>query len=1047
MQFVHLHCHTEHSLLDGVGTVSDWVKRAKELNMPALAITDHGNINGVQQLLFSCEEEKIKPIIGCECYIVPDRLVKEKKEYRNHVTLLAKNMIGYQNLIKLTSQGHIDGFYRRPRIDFELLKQYRDGLIVLSGCYAGTVYQALMNNNLDQANMEVDKYCDTFGDDYYIELMLFPNDKFKKLYPNLVNFAVNRNLPLVLTNDCHYIHQKDSLLQDLLVSIKTTMGKNTTKKSYNKKPFRFDVRCLWLKSAEELYKSWQQNYQNCIDKKALYSAMTNTLKIADKVEKYEIDRSNKYPKIYIKDKQLNNDDMNKMLLKRIKNGWNIKGLSMENNSDYYQRMRYEYQIITSKNMSAYFLILEDAINYARNNDIMVGFGRGSVAGCLLAYLLGITQVDPIKHGLLFERFINESSDNMPDIDVDFDARYREDVKQYLINKYGEDKVGEIATYGIMKLKMALKDIAKIYKIDYQLINDITKIIPGDGSDITKDQILNLTGDLRNKEIIIDLALRLRGQIRHMSIHPAGLVIAPDELTKYIPLQRYKNRIVTGWTEGIYRREISGLGLVKYDILGLKTLSYVSDCIKLIKKNHDVEIEVDKIILDDKKVYKNYCKNLVVGVFQCDSSSMRNLMKGLKPNCFNDIIAILAIDRPAYLSLAIHLRFFENRKNKSIREQFHPRVWNVLKETYGTMLYQEQVLELAKDLGGFDSKQRLTMKKLLKKPPTGRAELEVFLKKKEELKSLFIENATDIVGDEQANYLWGCIDAFGLYGFNKSHSCSYALLSYTTMWLKTHYSLEFYTALLNHTNDVEKISGYRKEMNIFGIKLLQADVNKSSDICVTEDGNIRYGLGMIKGIGKSSEFLKDKEYTTFDDFLIDVKDNKRILNRRVVLALIRAGAFDSFCDREQALNAYLSMVDKKHKEVKLNIFQKISGEKDSYGFYFTQSIDKYIAEHIVKRGFMQLNEALNKSVDTTVKLYAVVDNVNITDKGIFINIRDMNKDYAHMRSVIIGWGNKKDQYGGKINKGDIIVAQCMRANYQGKKEFMLRGQSGIKCIGG
>ena len=559
MKFVHLHCHSENSLLDGVSTVGDWVKRAKELGMPAIAITDHGNLNGAQQLLFACKQEGIKPIIGCEAYIVSDMAIKKHKEYRNHITLIAKNTEGYHNLIRLISQANIDGFYKKPRIDFGLLKQYSKGLIVLSGCSAGTLYKAISKNKKNTAIANINRYREIFKDDYYVELMLLPKKDFKEVYPKVVSIATQMGIQLVLTNDCHYLYNKDSLLQDILFMVKKKITKADNKKG-DKKSFKFTLRCLWLKTPEELFKTWREHYSQTIPKELLKQAIENTVNIANKVEEYHIDKSHKYPAILVNGKRANKKDIDQLLKKKVIRGWKEHSLDVKKNKDYYDRLRYELKIIISKGMAAYFLILADVVRWAKENDILVGYGRGSVAGCLLAYLLRIHNVDPIKHQLLFERFINESSDSMPDIDVDFDARYRDKVKSYLIQKYGEDKVGEIATYGMMKLKMAIKDVARVYGFDYHFINEITKQLNDD--DMTKEEIKAITGDLGNKEIIIDLALRMHGQTRHISIHPAGLVVTPTKLTDYVPLQRYRGKIITGWTEGVYRREITSLGLVK-----------------------------------------------------------------------------------------------------------------------------------------------------------------------------------------------------------------------------------------------------------------------------------------------------------------------------------------------------------------------------------------------------------------------------------------------------------------------------------------------------
>ena len=1039
MKFIHLHCHSENSLLDGVSTVGEWAKRAKEIGQTALCITDHGNLNGIQQLLFSCKQEGIKPIVGVEAYIVNNRLVKGK-EYRNHLVLLAKNTEGYYNLIKLISEANITGFYSKPRIDFELLKKYSKGLIALSACIAGVPQSAIKNNNEDLAVSEINKYQELFGEDYYMEIMLLPEKLFMELYPKIVNVAQKQGVPLVLTNDCHYLYEKDNLLQDILSQIK----RKATYKDIKKTNLKFTLKCLWMKTLPELLQTWKKYYSKTISRQAMQEAVGNTVKIANKIQPYNIDVSHKYPEISINGKAVGKEEINKLLKVKILNGWRGKGFDREKDIKYWKRLKYELGIIIDKGMSAYFLILADVVEWANSKDILVGYGRGSVAGCLVGYLLGIHNVDPIKHRLLFERFINKSSDSMPDIDVDFDARYRDDIKQYLINKYGSDKVGEIATYGMMKIKMAIKDIARVYGFDYRFMNDVTKKI-GNNDELSAEQLGHIIGDLPNKDIIVGLALRMQGQTRHISIHPAGLVIAPTALTNYLPMQRYKDRIITGWTEGVYRREITSLGLVKYDILGLKTLSIVGDCIKYIKQRHNKIIKLDTIPLEDQNVYMNYRKDLMIGIFQCDSSTMRGLIKHLKPREFEDIVALLALDRPAPLSIGVFDKFLIYRKNKDTYKQFNPIVWDILKDTHGVLLYQEQVLNCVKKLAGFTSEQRLTIKKLLKKPPMGKAENEEFLKKQKELGDIFVNNASKILGEQKSIELWGDIKSFGAYGFNKSHSCSYALLTNATMWLKTYYPIEFYTALLNHTSEEIKLDNYRKEIEQLGINILPVDINKSKSDFTIEGNSIRYALTKLKGIGKGVEYITRRQpFVSIEDFIMYALNNKREINKRVVLALIKAGAFDSFCDRGFALHLYRQRTDKQYmgKAIKLNEFQRLEGEREVYGFYFEGDMQKLLSSTLKDKNYLTLDEALKKKSSERVKTFAKVERVNVTPKAIFINISS-----SGIKSVLIGWRDAINKFRDRFSPGDIISIDAYRTDFKGKKEFIIKEFSKIEKIGG
>lgn len=1031
MSFVHLHCHTENSLLDGVGRVDEWVKRAKELNMPAIAITDHGNMNGIQQLLFSCKEENVRPIVGCEAYIVDDRMKKDSKEYRNHITLLAKNTIGYHNLIKIISQGNIDGFYKKPRIDFSLLEKYHDGLIVLSGCYAGIIFQYVSKKEYNKAAYEMQKYRKLFGGDYYVEIMLFPNNRFTNVYPKIVKIAKKVRIPIIITNDCHYIYEKDAELQDVLFMVR----KKKNIKNFEKTGPKFDLKCLWMKTRQEIINTWKQYYRDTIPQDDIMEGIDNTIEVANKVEEYRIDRSYKYPEIYVNNKKIAKEQINSVFKQKLAKGWNRNGFDKDKNLDYYNRLKYEARVIMSKDMSAYFLILADVIEWAESKDILVNFGRGSAAGCLCSYLLGITKVDPIKHDLLFERFINESGDNMPDIDVDFDARYRDAVKQYLMDKYGNDKVGEIAAYGMMKLKSAIKDIARVYCIDYEYINGVTKKIDDKFELLPSQELEYFFGDIPNASKIADFGLRIVGQIRHISVHPAGMVVTPDTLTNYVPIQRFQNKLITGWTEGIYRREITSLGLVKYDILGLKTLSIVSDCIKFIKERYGKNIILEDIPIDDNKVYKSYNMDNLAGVFQCDSNTMRGLINKLKPKNFEDVIALLAMDRPALLSYGMFEKFIEYRNDKNVSKRFHSTLWKILGKTHGIMLYQEQPLQITKELGNFDIKQRLVMKKLLKKPPKGRAEHEVFRKKQDELGRLFVKRASGIIGKEKSISLWKEIEGFGEYGFNRSHSCSYALLTNATMWLKTYYPIEFYTALINHENDESKIFSYMKEMKQRGLKLLRAHINYSKDYFLMEGDAIRYSFSKLKGISKASELIMQRQpYDGIDDFLDYSFENRRIINKRVVMSLIKAGAFDDYCTRDEAIKAYVSRLSKKDAEkIKpFNAFEKLEGEREVYGFYFSGQLMDEIKKELDGQNCITLEEALSKSKDIKRRFIVRVEKSYSNKVATFIDVV-----YGMAKSTLVCFGDMNKKYSNQFDVGDLIIAEGYLNYYKSKKNFLVK----------
>ena len=881
--FVHLHIHSEFSLLDGAIRIKDLPIRAKELGMKSIAITDHGVMYGVIDFYKACKKEGIKPIIGCEVYVATkSRFDKgpEDKKY-NHLILLAKNNQGYKNLSKLVSIGFIDGYYYKPRIDLEVLEKYSEGLICLSGCLAGAVNQEILNGNMEKAEEKALWYKRVFKDDYYLELQ---NNGIKEqvmVNQKLVQIARKLDIPIVATNDAHYLKKEDSYNHEVLLCIQTGKRMNDVDR------MRFETEELYVKSKEEMIEYF----------KNLPDAIENTVKIAEKCN-VEFEFGHTILPNYDVPKEYNThyDYLKKLCDDGIKERYG------ENPSkDILDRAEYELNVVKNMGYVDYYLIVWDFIHYAKSNGIPVGPGRGSGAGSILAYAIGITDIDPMKYNLLFERFLNPERVSMPDFDVDFCYERRGEVIKYVEEKYGHDHVSQIITFGTMSARMVIRDVGRALDMPYAECDKLAKMIPNE-LHITINKALEQNKELKklydeNIEIrkMLDIAIALEGMPRQASTHACGIVITKDPVDTYVPLYVRDNQISTQYI----MTTLEELGLLKMDFLGLRTLTVIDDAIKLVKYNRNIDVEFDKD-MKDPRVYKLWQEGKTCGIFQFESQGMTNFMKELKPDCLEDIIAGVSLYRPGPMDQIP--RYIKNKKNPEHAEYTHPRLEPILNVTYGCMVYQEQVMQIVRDLAGYSLGRADLVRRAM-----GKKKLDVMAKERE----YFIHGQTDEKGniiipgcvrngidEESANKIFDEMAEFAKYAFNKSHAAAYAVVSYRTAYLKAYYPEEFMAATLNSfLGNLEKIPLYIDECKRLGIEILKPDINKSYTKFTVDNGKIRFGLGSIKNVGIAAveAIVKDRktngEFESFTDFCERVQGES--VNKKCIESLIRAGAFDNF----------------------------------------------------------------------------------------------------------------------------------------------------------
>jgi DNA polymerase-3 subunit alpha len=901
MKFVHLHVHTHYSLLDGLTKIDELIQTAQEENMPAVAITDHGVMYGVIEFYQKCKKAGIKPIIGVEAYLAPrsrlDKVTREDERNNYHLLLLAKNEQGYKNLIKLTTIAHLEGFYYKPRIDWEVLKKNHEGLIGLSACLAGEIPRLITAGKLDRARQRILEYNELFGpDNFYLELMDHPNlEDQDKVNRQLIEFSRELKVPLVATNDVHYLKHGDEAAQDILLCLQNKKKREDTDR-LNMTGDDYSFR-----SAREMIEAFQH----------VPEAIKNTVKIAEKCN-LEIELGKIQLPYFSVPSGFNGDSY---LRKLCRDGLKIRYDADEETVDkkIQERMNYELSVIRQMGWSSYFLIVADFVNWAKKNNIIVGPGRGSAAGSLVCYLTGITNIDPLKYDLLFERFLNPDRVSMPDIDMDFSDARRDEVIKYVEEKYGKNRVAQIITFGTMAARAAIRDVGRVLGRSYDYCDRLAKMIPM----FSKiDQALETSAELKEvyqKEEaareIIDYARRLEGVARHASTHACGVVITKNPLTDYVPLQYASSSdrsIVTQYS----LHPIEDLGLLKMDFLGLKNLTIIESAIKIIKNTRGIEIDIEKIPLDNKKTYQLFQEGETTGVFQFESSGMKRYLKELKPTEFEDIIAMVALYRPGPMEwIPDYIAGKQGRKKPTY---LHPKLEPILSKTYGVAIYQEQVMQMARDLAGFTMAEADVLRKAVgKKIP----------KLLKEQKDKFIEGCVkNGIASDLAEKIFSFIEPFAGYGFNRSHAACYALIAYQTAYLKAHWPTEFMAALLTaDQQNIDRVAVEIDECRRMGIEVKQPDIKQSfTSFTVVTSGTakneivdekevvntIRFGLGAIKNIGEhiAEVIIKERKergsYRSLADFLERVTDKD--LNKKSLESLIKSGALDDFGERGQLL---------------------------------------------------------------------------------------------------------------------------------------------------
>ncbi|GHT41249.1 DNA-directed DNA polymerase [Endomicrobiia bacterium] len=1076
-EFVHLHNHTEYSLLDGACRLTDdrgnpaelFKLIANEYKMTALAITDHGNMYGAMEFYWTAKQSGIKPIIGCEVYVAPksrfdkniDRMSEDGDNY-NHLTLLAKDFEGYQNLMRLVSVGFTEGFYYKPRIDKEVIKKYRKGLIALSGCLAGEIASALLKGNAKKAKKVAIEYRDIFGkDNFYIEIMDNGLGDQRRIIPGFIELSNKTGIPIVATNDCHFLRREDSKIHEILLCIGTGKMLNDAKR------LRFGSDLFYYRSPEDMIKTFSYAPE----------AIKNTLVIAEKTN-VEINTDKlllpqfQVPKEYKSDSQYLETLCRQGLLRRYN----------PIQPEHEERLRHELSIINRMGFASYFLIVSDFIKYAKDHEIPVGPGRGSGAGSMVAYSLGVTDICPLKYDLLFERFLNPDRRSMPDLDIDFADSDRDKVIKYVRQKYGEEKCAQIITFGSMQSRLVIKDVARVMGFTPTESNNIAKLVPQNASiakalEISADLSKLVKTDERISKLIV-ASQKLEGLKRHTGVHAAGLVIANEEITNYSPLAKGSKDIITTQYDGVV---LPRLGLLKVDFLGLRTLTIIDDCIKFIRKKN-LEFKLEDIPLNDNKAYELLAEAKTMGVFQLESKGMRELIRKLKPSTIDDVVALIALYRPGPMGSGM-LDDFVDRKHGRTRFVYdHPLQEPILKSTYGVILYQEQVMKMSVVLAGFTPGEADSLRKAMsKKIP------EVIEKEREK----FINGAKEKnIDRRKSEKIFNNILAFAGYGFNKSHSAAYGVVSYRTAYLKANYPLEYLTALLNSEigrsavkdNEESKLAMYLDDAALFGIEILSPDIQHSNGKFKIEDKNIRFGLLAVKNVGEGlTESIEHarmddgsiKFFNDWDDFLQRI--NLKSTNKKALESLAKAGAFDTFGKNKLETRASLlksidSSVDKAAKikqdkesaqgflfdssEVMTSIssLQKIKPLESLEALYFEKEVlGFYLSGHPLTRMKKDLTAYSDYRLD---KLPEPVENVDfktaqiVSIAGMIASVKKLisktkKESYARFKIEDLYGGvdailfpKKFEKFGKHLTPNNIVVVKGGLMGVQGQPEIIV-----------
>ncbi len=1009
-EFVHLHLHTQYSLLDGAIKIEDLVRRAKEFGYRAVGVSDHGNLFGTLQFYRAMKRAGIKPIIGMEAYFTTgsrfDRGAKGSEDnitdrHNHHLILIAKDDTGLRNLMKLSTLSYREGFYYKPRIDYELLERYGEGLIALTACLKGVPTYYASINELDRAAEWIKRFKDIFGEDLYIELQANDMEEQETANRNLIALAKKYSVKLIATNDSHYLNPEDREAHTVLMAIQM----KRTVHEIAQGSFRCNNEGLHFASPEEIWRKFEGKFAEW------ERALLNTLEIAEKTaDSFAIFENSSLllPEYTVPPDTTLEEHLRELAVKGLRQ--RIAKGQAKDTREYWDRLEYELEVINRMGFAGYFLIVQDFINWAKGNGVPVGPGRGSAAGSLVAYAVGITDVDPIRHGLLFERFLNPERVSMPDIDVDFCQDSRDRVIEYVRDKYGKENVAQIITYNVMKAKQTLRDVARALGLQYATADQLAKLIPqGDVQgtwlsleemystplEVLRERYGHHRGDIEdsvtkfrklcreNPEIdrLVRIALRLEGLTRHTSLHAAGVVIAPKPLSELIPLYYDRDGAVATQYD---MTKLEELGLLKMDFLGLKTLTELRAMADLVRERRGVEVEFLTLSMDDPAVFSLLQEGNTTGVFQLESRGMKDLLRKLKPDSFDDIVAVLALYRPGPLKSGLVDRYINRKHGKEPVEYPFPELEEVLRETYGVIVYQEQVMKMSRVLAGFTPGEADTLRKAIGK------------KKKdlmEEMREKFIRGAVDRgFPEDKVRRLWEDIEKFASYSFNKSHSVAYGYISYWTAYMKAHYTEEFFAVKLTTEKNDSKFINLIKDAKLMGFEILPPDVNRS-DVGFRIEGErkIRFGIGRIKGVGEDTaaaivEARGGREFRGLQEFVTRVDSRK--VNRRVLEALVKAGAFDfTGKSREELLEmvdrggrslstlAQNSLFGGEKKRKRLDINDLLRLEKEVIGFYISgHPLDKY--EQLLRGKYTSVEELEGVSTGSEVTLAGVITSLQV-----------------------------------------------------------------------
>lgn len=934
MSFVHLHVHTEYSLLDGMARIEDVLKTAKAMGMPAVAITDHGALYGAFKFFSKAKDVGIKAIIGVETYKAKNsRFDKPAKVERDqyHLVLLAKNLTGYKNLLKLISAAHLEGLHYKPRVDFELLSKYHEGLIALSGCLSGEIPSLIFENQTAEAEKVLQKYLDIFGPDFYLELQRHPDqDNLEDINKDLIALSRKFGVPIVATNDVHYLKKEDAYAQEIMLCIQT-----------GRAIFEKDRPMSMIDNPDFYFKSPDEMKRLFID---YPEAIENTLKIAEQCN-LEIPHGNLIlPKFAVPEGKTAKQYLRESVYAKIDK---MKKYPLETVT---KRIDYELQIISDKGYDNYFLFVSDFVNWAKNNDISVGPGRGSAAGSIVSYLLNITGIDPLEYNLPFERFLNPERPSPPDIDMDFADLRRDEVLQYMRHTYGEEKVAQVITFGTMESRMAVRDVARALGMSYSQGDRLSKMItpPKQGFHQTLDESIEENPVLKqayqtepDTRKVLDIAKKIVGLPRHSSVHAAAVVIADTDLTEYVPLQKEskEGRIITQYDMYSLDLNVSphAIGLMKMDILGLRNLTILGEAIAFVQENQGKKINIYEIPTTDPKTFELISNGFTIGVFQLESAGMQRLSRDFKPNKISDLAAIGALYRPGPMDLIP--TFIEGKKHPDKIQYLHPDLKSIFQETYGVLVYQEQVLEIANRLAGYSLGEADILRRAM-----GKKKKEIMEKEKKKFVEGCVKNGYQ---SKVAREIYAFIEKFAAYGFNKSHAASYAMISYWTAYMKANFPIEFMTALL--TAELQGAAGPIREQKMAqgidecrrtNITVMPPDINKSKYSFSIEGTQIRFGLSAIKHVGAAAiesmlEARKKGPFNGLKDFLHRV--DLRKVNKKTVENLIYSGAFSKYGNIATLLQYYPIFA----RDAASSREQKENGQ---FGLFYTHQEDKFLEDN-------------------------------------------------------------------------------------------------------